>query len=387
MKLVTSESVSIGHPDKVADQISDAVLDHCLSQDPESHVAVETLCTTNKVVVAGEVSTKADMSVSTIDALVRGVVKDIGYDFNGFDYERLHVENYIHAQSSDIQHGVNERDGHEQGAGDQGIMFGYAEGTEETQYMPIPIYYANKVMAGMTGLRRTSDDGILKPDAKCQLTFDMEDEANPRLKCIVVSQQHSDGTSVFDVRDKVEQVIFKAIPERYFGKEIAFVEPDEPIDYAKDVTYVYVNPAGPFVIGGPDGDTGLTGRKLIVDQYGSAGKIGGGAFSGKDPSKVDRSAAYMCRNAARWLVSRGECKKCEVSVAYAIGVAHPLQVMVDTFGTGDDKALTELVRTTFDFRPKQITEFLGLKKPDGWSYRQTAQNGHFGHPNFPWENW
>ena len=385
MKLITSESVSIGHPDKVADQISDAILDHCLAADPDSHVAVETLCTTNKVVLAGEVDTKADMSASKIDEIVRDVVAEIGYDFKGFDYERLHIENYIHSQSSDIQHGVNERDGHEQGAGDQGIMFGYAEGTAETEYMPIPIYYAHKVMQAMTGLRRKSDDGVLKPDAKCQLTFDFEDEANPKLKCIVVSQQHCEGSTLFDVRDKVEQVIYNVIPRNYFCGSIQYVNPDDPIDYDKDITYIYVNPAGNFIIGGPDGDSGLTGRKLIVDNYGSAAKIGGGAYSGKDPSKVDRSAAYMCRKVAKDLVREGKCSKCEVAVGYAIGVAHPVQVAVNTFGTGDDKALTEYVNGRYDFRPKQIIEYLGLKRPDGWSYRQTAESGHFGHKEFSWE--
>ena len=710
MKLITSESVSCGHPDKVADQISDAILDHCISNDPESHVAVETLCTTNKVVVAGEVSTKADMSVSTIDALVRNVVKDIGYDFNGFDYERLHVENYIHSQSPDIAFGVNERDGHEQGAGDQGIMFGYAEGASETEFMPIPIYYANKMMSHFEKIRRTREfwKEWLLPDAKCQLTFDFEDEKNPILKAVVLSHQHKAGIDKKAFADFVVSQIPEVVPQKHLVGDFKIVGPDDKVDYDdKNSIWVYVNPAGEFVTGGPDGDTGLTGRKIIVDNYGSAAKVGGGCvdketefltptgwkkivdfssndlvaqwddgkmsfvngefvklpktrmyhvyspstidmvlsdnhnflyrtskghyhkipfqqvvdayhsnkngyrsempiffnydfadskgisltddeirlqtafcadgtilekkkwygrirvkkqykkdrlemllvncgyeykkspdhdydiyylnpplkskslcecfrnvnlhqakilseevlqwdgnrrncfrttkkedadfmqflfmsltgktskivvddrvgeskenskyvtksicysvylgklkfcsafrknqkyysrmklsdyddgdtfmycinvpshnlvlrrnnrvfitgncFSGKDPSKVDRSAAYMCRKVAKDMVKAGKCAKCEISVAYAIGVARPVQVMANSFGTGDDKGLTEFVEKNYDFRPKQIIDFLNLKHPVGWSYRQTAMNGHFGHPEFPWE--
>lgn len=394
MKLITSESVSCGHPDKVSDQISDAILDYCLKHDQDSHVAVETLCTTNSVTVAGEVTTKAFLNDLVVEDIVKEVVKSIGYEQDGFDWRTVDVTNKIHSQSPDIAYGVNARDGHEQGAGDQGIMFGYAEGTEETEFMPIPIYYAHKMMAHFEGIRVCDAfwKNWLLPDAKCQLTFDFEDEEHPILKAVVLSHQHRAFFDKKKFADFVLEQIPNILPQKYIRGVLKAVGPDDKVDYGDNGTiWVYVNPAGEFVTGGPDGDSGLTGRKLIVDNYGSAAKIGGGAYSGKDPSKVDRSAAYMCRKVAKDMVKAGKCAKCEISVAYAIGVARPVQVMANTFGTGDDKQVTEFINRHYDFRPKQIIDFLNLKYPTGysertgWTYLKTARNGHFGNPCFPWE--
>lgn len=363
--LFTSESVSVGHPDKVADQISDEVLDECLRQDKNSHVACETLCTTNRVVVAGEIATNAEIDV---DGIVRGVVRDIGYEQDGFSWRTLEVQNYLHRQSPDIAMGVGS--GEDQGAGDQGIMFGYACGTAETEYMPVPIYYAHRVMEHFAQARRCTEFGLryLRPDAKCQLTFEYGGD-EPVLRTVVVSHQHTEDMRVEDLRIICWNDLHMVIPMRYW----------------QDDTRLLVNPTGRFVIGGPDGDTGLTGRKIIVDTYGGYGRHGGGAFSGKDPSKVDRSAAYMCRHVAKHLVKSGMCGKCEIQVGYAIGVAEPVSIYVDSFGTGDDGQLSKYVREKFDFRPGAIIERLGLTVPWGWSYNQAAMNGHFGHQNFPWE--
>ena len=375
MNLITSEAVSIGHPDKVADQISDAMLDECLRQDKNSRVAIETMVTTNTVFMAGEITTHADVD---IDGLVRSVVKDIGYDFEGFNYDNLTITRHIHRQSPDIAMGVD-RDG----AGDQGMMFGYAEGDITTNYMPIPIYYAQQIMKEFQ-YRRVCEDWCnrnLRPDAKCQITFD---EDSGRVRTIVISHQHVDSMSKDEFRLECIDAIMKVIPERLL-LPLEFLNYDDEYSLSEAKTFVFVNPTGRFVEGGPANDTGLTGRKIVVDTYGGVGRIGGGCFSGKDASKVDRSAAYMCRYVAKNLVASGKCRKAEVSVAYAIGVAEPVQISVNTFGTGNDTELTEYVKQKYDFRPKAIIEKLGLKTPYGWSYRDTAQNGHFTSIKFPWE--
>ena len=376
MKLITSEAVSIGHPDKVADQISDAMLDECLRQDSNSRVAVETMVTTNTVFLAGEVTTHADVDV---DSLVRGVVKDIGYDFNGFDCNNLTISRHIHRQSPDIAMGVD-RDG----AGDQGMMFGYAEGDATTNYLPIPICYAQALMLEFQRRRQCTDTWAmenLRPDAKCQITYD---EDSGKIRTIVISHQHVDSMCFGDFISHARMAIMRVIPENLI-LPLEFLNHDDGYSLLKDKTFVFLNPTGRFVEGGPSADTGLSGRKIVVDTYGGVGKVGGGALSGKDPSKVDRSASYMCRYVAKNLVASGKCRKAEVSVAYAIGVAEPVQVSVDTFGTGNDAELTEYVRQKYDFKPKAIIERLGLRNPNGWCYRDTARNGHFTNRSFPWE--
>ena len=376
MKLITSEAVSIGHPDKVADQISDAMLDECLRQDSNSRVAVETMVTTNTVFLAGEVTTHADVDV---DSLVRGVVKDIGYDFNGFDCNNLTISRHIHRQSPDIAMGVD-RDG----AGDQGMMFGYAEGDATTNYLPIPICYAQALMLEFQRRRQCTDTWAmenLRPDAKCQITYD---EDSGKIRTIVISHQHVDSMRFGDFISHARMAIMRVIPENLI-LPLEFLNHDDGYSLLEDKTFVFLNPTGRFVEGGPSADTGLSGRKIVVDTYGGVGKVGGGALSGKDPSKVDRSASYMCRYVAKNLVASGKCRKAEVSVAYAIGVAEPVQVSVDTFGTGNDAELTEYVRQKYDFKPKAIIERLGLRNPNGWCYRDTARNGHFTNRSFPWE--
>ena len=376
MKLITSEAVSIGHPDKVADQISDAMLDECLRQDSNSRVAVETMVTTNTVFLAGEVTTHADVDV---DSLVRGVVRDIGYDFNGFDCNSLTISRHIHRQSPDIAMGVD-RDG----AGDQGMMFGYAEGDATTNYLPIPICYAQALMLEFQRRRQCTDTWAmenLRPDAKCQITYD---EDSGKIRTIVISHQHVDSMRFGDFISHARMAIMRVIPENLI-LPLEFLNHDDGYSLLEDKTFVFLNPTGRFVEGGPSADTGLSGRKIVVDTYGGVGKVGGGALSGKDPSKVDRSASYMCRYVAKNLVASGKCRKAEVSVAYAIGVAEPVQVSVDTFGTGNDAELTEYVRQKYDFKPKAIIERLGLRNPNGWCYRDTARTGHFTNRSFPWE--
>ena len=376
MKLITSEAVSIGHPDKVADKISDAMLDECLKQDSNSRVAVETMVTTNTVFLAGEVTTHADVDV---DSLVRGVVRDIGYDFNGFDCNNLTISRHIHRQSPDIAMGVD-RDG----AGDQGMMFGYAEGDATTNYLPIPICYAQALMLEFQQRRQCTDTWAmenLRPDAKCQITYD---EDSGKIRTIVISHQHVDSMCFGDFISHARMAIMRVIPENLI-LPLEFLNHDDGYSLLEDKTFVFLNPTGRFVEGGPSADTGLSGRKIVVDTYGGVGKVGGGALSGKDPSKVDRSASYMCRYVAKNLVASGRCRKAEVSVAYAIGVAEPVQVSVDTFGTGNDAELTEYVRQKYDFKPKAIIERLGLRNPNGWCYRDTARNGHFTNRSFPWE--
>ncbi len=375
MNLITSEAVSIGHPDKVADQISDAMLDECLRQDKDSRVAIETMVTTNTVFMAGEITTHADVDV---DGLVRNVVEDIGYDFNGFDYNNLTITRHIHRQSPDIAMGVD-RDG----AGDQGMMFGYAEGDASTNYMPVPIHYSQRLMKAFQYRRDCDSWGMmhLRPDAKCQITYDLD---SCKIRTIVISHQHDESMDMNEFKQQCLSVIMETIPQSLLYN-LKFLNFDDRYSLDDELTFIFVNPTGRFVEGGPSADTGLTGRKLIVDTYGGVGRIGGGAFSGKDASKVDRSGAYMCRYVAKNLVASGKCKKAEVSVAYAIGVAEPVQVSVNTFGTGNDTELTEYVKGRYDFRPKVIIEKLGLKTPDGWCYRDTARNGHFTNCLFPWE--
>lgn len=370
--LFTSESVTEGHPDKVADQISDAVLDAMIEQDPQSRVACETLVTTGLIFVAGEITSKA---IVNIPDLARAVVKDIGYNEPelGFDSENCAVITSIDRQSPDIAQGVDEGRGlyEEQGAGDQGLMFGYA--TDETDaYMPMPIYLAHKLSMRLAEVRKKNIVNFFKPDGKSQVTIEYVDGVPRRVDAVVISTQHSKDVTYKKIKEAViEEVIKKVIPEGMMDKK----------------TKIYVNPTGRFVVGGPKGDTGLTGRKIIVDTYGGVGSHGGGAFSGKDPSKVDRTASYMARHVAKNIVAAGLAKKCEIQVAYAIGVAKPVSIMIDTKGTGiiSDLEIEDIVNKLFDFRPKAMIEYLNLKRP---IYRKTASYGHFGRndKDFVWES-
>ncbi len=372
----TSESVSEGHPDKVCDQISDAILDACLEQDPESRVACETLTTTDLVVISGEITTNAEVHWEKI---VRGVVRDIGYTGGdlGFCADNCKVMICIHSQSADISQGVTEGAGlySQQGAGDQGMMFGFAS-NETEELMPAPIVFSHKILARLAELRKTQPEkySYLRPDSKSQVSVRYIAGKPVRVETIVVSHQHAPEMEIADLTALVKEVAVEVIPAEMMHD---------------DVTY-YVNPTGKFVIGGPHGDTGLTGRKIIVDTYGGVGSHGGGAFSGKDPSKVDRSAAYIGRYVAKNIVAAGLAEKCEVQLAYAIGVADPLSINVDTYGTGsldDDAMLEQVIRAVFDLKPSGIIETLQLKHPkaNGWSYRDTAAYGHFGRNAFPWE--
>ncbi len=386
--LFTSEAVSEGHPDKVCDQISDAVLDAILQRDSRAHVACETLATTDFVTLAGEISPSADAAgfvTPDYDAIVRKVVAGIGYDRpgEGFQASTLQLVNRLHEQSPDIAMGVSEKTSFsgEQGAGDQGIMFGYA--CDDTPaYMPAPVHYAKVILKRLSQLRRTDPAySFLRPDAKSQLTFRYEDGKPVAITSIVVSHQHEDGQ-----REKVFQAVKGVLHEVL------------PAEFLREVDFehlnvrggsLYINPTGNFVTGGPNGDTGVTGRKIIVDTYGGAGRHGGGAFSGKDPSKVDRSACYLLRKVAKTLVAAGAARRCEVQVSYAIGVTDPLSFHVDFFGTGkvSEDAVVEMLqsRKPFDFRPAQISRALGLLTPNGWNYQQSAAYGPFGWDEFPWE--
>ncbi|MEE3114942.1 MAG: methionine adenosyltransferase [Actinomycetota bacterium] len=376
----TSESVTEGHPDKMADQISDAILDAMLGEDPESRVACETLVTTGLVVVAGEVTCDGWVD---IPSTVRDTIKGIGYDNEdyGFDGSTCGVMVAIDAQSGDIARGVDaseetrsgasgeEDDLDRQGAGDQGMMFGYA--SDETDVlMPLPIHLAHRMAERHAAVRRAGTIPYLRPDAKTQVTFEYEDDRPVRLRTVLVSTQHNDGIDRDRMirPDLIEQVIAPVIPEQF----------------ADDDYEVHVNPTGRFVIGGPVGDAGLTGRKIIVDTYGGMARHGGGAFSGKDPSKVDRSAAYATRWVAKNLVAAGAARRCEVQVAYAIGMAHPVSVLVETFGTEtvDPMRISDCISELFDLRPAAIIRDLDLKRP---IYLPTAAYGHFGRDGFPWE--
>ena len=363
--LFTSESVTEGHPDKIADQISDAILDACLAQDPFSRVACETLTATGLVVIAGEITTKAYVD---FQSLVRGVVASIGYDnaLYGFDSNTCAVISSINKQSGDIAMGVDTG-----GAGDQGMMFGYAT-NENADLMPTPISLAHKLSQKLTEVRKSGLLSYLRPDGKSQVTVEYDKDQNPvRVDAVVISTQHSETVSTEDLRsDILKYVIQSTVPAHLLDAD----------------TKYHINPTGRFVIGGPMGDTGLTGRKIIVDTYGGMGRHGGGAFSGKDPTKVDRSAAYMARYIAKNIVAAGLAKRCEVQLAYAIGVPDPVSVLVETFGTGevDASTLQKLVRENFKLTPKGIIESLNLRRP---IYRKTAAYGHFGRTDgdFTWE--
>lgn len=367
--LFTSESVSEGHPDKIADQISDAVLDAMLEQDPHARVACETFVKTGMVLVGGEVTTKAWVDVEQI---TRNVVRDIGYNSSemGFDYESCAVMSAIGKQSPDIAQGVDRENKENQGAGDQGLMFGYA--TNETSgLMPAPIFYAHQLMRQQAKLRKENVLPWLRPDAKSQITFHYVNGKPVGIRTVVLSTQHHPDIS----HDKLTHSVIEEI-----------IKPTLPAEWITKDTQFLVNPTGRFVIGGPLGDCGLTGRKIIVDTYGGMARHGGGCFSGKDPSKVDRSAAYACRYVAKNLVAAGIAERCEIQISYAIGIAEPTSIHVDTFGTGKlkDKEIINLIREHFDLRPYGIIKMLDLLKP---IYRQTASYGHFGREDIdlPWE--
>jgi S-adenosylmethionine synthetase len=363
--LFTSESVTEGHPDKIADQVSDAILDACLEQDPYSRVAAETLTATGLVVIAGEITTKAYVD---FQSLVRGVVASIGYDnaLYGFDSNTCAVISTINKQSGDIAQGVDTG-----GAGDQGMMFGYAS-NETPELMPAAISLAHKLCRQLTAVRKSGKLPYLRPDGKSQVTVEYDENGKPaRIDAVVISSQHSESVSNEDLHADILKYVIQAVL---------------PAEWLDEHTKYHINPTGRFVIGGPMGDTGLTGRKIIVDSYGGMGRHGGGAFSGKDPTKVDRSAAYMARYIAKNIVAAGLADRAEVQLAYAIGVAEPVSVRVDTFGTGKvgEAKLTELIRKNFSLTPKGIIESLNLRRP---IYQKTAAYGHFGRtePEFTWE--
>lgn len=365
--LFTSESVSEGHPDKIADQISDAVLDEIIKQDPKARVACETYVKTGMALVGGEITTSAWVD---IENLAREVICDIGYTSSemGFDGRSCAVLNAIGKQSADINQGVDRENPLNQGAGDQGIMFGYA--TNETDvFMPAAITYAHRLMERQAQVRKSGKLDWLRPDAKSQLTFKYEDNNIVGIDAVVLSTQHADTISQKDLHEGVmEEIIKPVLPAHWLSKD----------------TKYFINPTGRFVIGGPMGDCGLTGRKIIVDTYGGAARHGGGAFSGKDPSKVDRSAAYAARYVAKNIVAAGLADRCEIQLSYAIGVAEPTSIMIETFGTGKvaNELLVNLVREFFDLRPYGLIKMLDLIQP---IYRQTAAYGHFGREQFPWE--
>jgi len=369
--IFTSESVSEGHPDKVADQISDAILDAILTQDPTSRVACETLVTTGMAVIAGEITTRA---VVDYPKVVRETIKEIGYNDSamGFDWETCAVLVSIDRQSPDISQGVTEGEGmfKDQGAGDQGLMFGYAC-SETPELMPMTIMYAHKLTQRLAEVRKNGVLNFLRPDSKSQVSIQYVDDRPVRFDTVVISSQHVPEVSYETIKEGIiEEVVKKIIPAHMMDAKTRFL----------------INPTGRFVVGGPMGDCGLTGRKIIVDSYGGHGAHGGGAFSGKDPSKVDRSAAYMGRYVAKNLVAAGLCEKCEVQVSYAIGVAEPVSVMVDTSGTGKipSARIAQIIREVFDLRPRAIIEELDLLRP---IYKKTAAYGHFGRelPEFTWE--
>jgi S-adenosylmethionine synthetase len=370
-QLFTSESVSEGHPDKVADQISDAVLDALLEQDAQSRVAVETMVKTGMVIIAGEVTTSAWVD---LEEIVRHTVRDIGYNSSeiGFDWESCAVMSAIGKQSTDIAMGVDESEDHEQGAGDQGLMFGYAS-NETDVLMPAPITYAHRLVKRQSEVRKNGTLPWLRPDAKSQLTFRYENDRPVGIDAVVLSTQHDPDIELATIREAVmDEIIKPVLPANWLDQC--------PLEN------IHINPTGRFVIGGPVGDCGLTGRKIIVDTYGGMARHGGGAFSGKDPSKVDRSAAYASRYVAKNLVAAGLADRCEIQVSYAIGVAEPTSISVNTFGTGriDEARLVELIREHFDLRPRGLVKMLDLLKP---GYLQTAAYGHFGREdgNFSWE--
>lgn len=373
--MFTSESVSEGHPDKLCDQVSDAVLDACLQKDPNSRVACETLAGFDVVINAGEITCSGWEEINP-EKIARDVVRQIGYDNEKlrFWHESFEYISRIHGQSPDISQGVTEGAGlyTDQGAGDQGMMFGYA--TNETpELMPTPIAYSQRLLRHFTSLRKNDTITYLRPDSKSQVSVRYNDGKPTEITNVVISHQ-TDDIPLEKIREDIV-------------KEITTVL--RPTGLLTDNTEYFVNPTGAFVLGGPFADCGLTGRKIIVDTYGGVGSHGGGAFSGKDPSKVDRSAAYFCRYVTKNIVAAGLAEKCEIQVAYAIGVSKPLSINIETYGTGaiEDMDLQHILEKgeIFDFRPAAIIKHLGLKKPSGWNYQQTAMNGHFGHDQFPWE--
>lgn len=372
----TSESVSEGHPDKVSDQISDAIVDLFLAKDPTAKVAVETLTTTNRVILAGEVRTNngAVISIDEMNAAARDVVRKIGYEQDGFHWENMIVENHVHEQSAEIAQGVEAGRGlhQEEGAGDQGIMFGYAS-DETPELMPATLVYSHKILKRLAELRHDGTHSELEPDAKSQVTLQYDGSRPVGVNAIVVSHQHKDYATLEQLREIIRPVVTDILPDGWFPAEDKF----------------YVNPTGRFVIGGPDGDAGLTGRKIIVDTYGGAAPHGGGAFSGKDPSKVDRSAAYVTRYLAKNVVAAGLAKRCSIQVSYAIGVAQPLSLYVDTFDTGaiSEDTIARKLRELVDLSPRGIRDHLGLEAP---IYSPSAAYGHFGRApgkdgTFSWE--
>jgi len=371
--LFTSESVSEGHPDKVCDRISDMVVDTYISKDPYSRVACETLTTTNKVVLAGE-TRGPDIKKNDLIEKVRNCIKDIGYEQKGFHWKNCNIDVHLHSQSSDIAMGVDSKENKDEGAGDQGIMFGYA--CDETEVlMPAPIYYSHKILELMAEDRKNGKAPKLEPDSKSQVTLRYENGIPVKVTAVVISTQHSPDVSQTQVKEIVRPYLEKAIPKQLLSE-------------LKDENF-YVNPTGQFIIGGPDGDSGLTGRKIIVDTYGGAARHGGGAFSGKDPSKVDRSAAYAARYVAKNVVASKIAKKCEIQLAYAIGVSKPLSIYVNLFD-GDiekEKHIENLIKNNFDLSPRGIREMLNLNRP---IYECTAAYGHFGRKpgsngTFSWE--
>ena len=372
--LFTSESVSEGHPDKVCDRISDMVVDTYLSLEPQARVACETLTTTNKVVLAGEVR-GPEIKKDDLIEKVRGCIKDIGYDQEGFTYkEATKIESHLHSQSADIAMGVDSSGNKDEGAGDQGIMFGYAC-NETDVLMPAPIHYSHKILRLMAEDRKSGKLKNIEPDSKSQITIEYKDGKPANVKSVVISTQHSADVNQSKVRDLVKPYIEKSIPKNLLS--------------SLDESEIYVNPTGNFVIGGPDGDSGLTGRKIIVDTYGGAAPHGGGAFSGKDPTKVDRSAAYASRYLAKNVVASGISDKCLIQLAYAIGVSKPLSIYVDLFDNDEEKNMhvEKLISENFDLTPRGIREMLGLNKP---IYEKTAAYGHFGRESdsdgsFSWE--
>jgi len=371
----TSESVSEGHPDKVCDQISDAILDACLAQDSKSRVACETLTTTNLVVNAGEITCGGWDRIDP-EAIAREVVRDIGYDREELEFcsDTFEYINRLHGQSPDISQGVTEGEGlfDEQGAGDQGMMFGYASNATE-ELMPAPIAYSHRLLDELQKIRKAGTLPYLRPDSKSQVSIQHIDGMPVSIDTVVISHQ-TDDVSLEQIRKDLIKVCKDVLA---------------PTGLLNENTEYFINPTGKFVIGGPHGDAGLTGRKIIVDTYGGVGSHGGGAFSGKDPSKVDRSAAYYSRYAAKNIVAAGLADKCEIQVAYAIGVPKPLSINVDTYGSGkvDDHLIEEVLKAgeIYDFRPSALIADLGLLTPNGWSYRESAAYGHFGRPQFPWE--
>jgi S-adenosylmethionine synthetase len=369
--IFTSESVSEGHPDKVCDIISDSVLDLYLSKFPESRVACETLVTTNTVVIAGEVR-GPEINSDEIEKLIRSRVKDIGYEQEGFHWKNLKFTNYLHSQSQDIAAGVDSTGNKDEGAGDQGIMFGYAC-TETKDLMPAPISYSHKVLQLMSEARKSGKEKFLRPDSKSQFSVIYEKGKPKGISSIVVSTQHDESVDQEKVKEIVRPYVLSVIPKGWMCDEKIF----------------YVNPTGRFVIGGPDGDTGLTGRKIIVDTYGGAAPHGGGAFSGKDPTKVDRSAAYVARYLAKNIVAAGVSEKCLIQLSYAIGVSQPLSIYIDLFDGEDNKSkkIEEIISKNFNLSPRGIRELLKLNKP---IYQKTAAYGHFGRQpedngSFSWE--